>query len=233
MKPIDPVNAAVAQADTITQAVQAAQDQAAIMNAAKRQADRQAKMDVWQDPEVMAYRQALSVKNGIESLWALMDAGQMRIQPPIPPDSELPPHMRGQSPSTIRRMMEHEPNRAWDKAVEKHKKLIEERRAARDDHPELFGIDFTKLRRQVEAGKTLAADPRAKDHAGVATMERDMRREKLAVEHAGAIESGLLTLRQDETRKQFHVNENMAQPAPRPPEKVSLVAGISRWFRGK
>ena len=208
MKPIDPVNAAVAQADTITQAVQAAQDQAAIMNAAKRQADRQAKMDVWQDPEVMAYRQALSVKNGIESLWALMDAGQMRIQPPIPPDSELPPHMRGQSPSTIRRMMEHEPNRAWDKAVEKHKKLIEERRAARDDHPELFGIDFTKLRRQVEAGKTLAADPRAKDHTA-----------------ADDAVTG--------TRKQFHVNEQVSQPAPQPPEKVSLVAGVSRWFRGK
>lgn len=134
------------QADTILQQVQAAQAEAAIKNAAIRQAERQAKMDAWQDPEIMQHRHAVHIKGAIESLWSLREAGQCEVQPPVPPDSELPKHMRGQQPSTIRAWLRGNPE--WQKKLEAHKLLEEEKHNLRGKHPELWGINFSEVRKE-------------------------------------------------------------------------------------
>lgn len=146
MKTIDPSNAAVAQADITTQAVQAAQDEAAIKNAAKRQAERQAKFDAWVDPEAMVHRRALNDLKAIESLWALRASGNAVTQTPIPPPEELPKELRGQSPSTIRAMLRGNPD--WEKKVKAHQELEASRGGFREKYPELFGIDDAKERKK-------------------------------------------------------------------------------------
>ncbi len=137
----------IAESNALAPSVESAQREAETRNAAKRQAERQAKMDAWQDPEAMAYRKAVHEKGAIESLWDLRANGQcaVDINVPIPPDSELPPHMRGQQPSTVRAFLRD--NGDWKKKVEAHCKANEGKAAIREKYPEMFGIDFIALRR--------------------------------------------------------------------------------------
>ncbi len=142
----------VSEASILAPSVQSAQREAETRNAAKRQAERQAKMDAWQDPEVMAYRKAMHEKGAIESLWSMRRNGECAIDRdvPIPPDSELPVHMRGQQPSTVRAFLRG--NDEWTKKVAAHAKGEEVKDKVRDKYPELFGIDFADARRDVDIG---------------------------------------------------------------------------------
>lgn len=147
MKDLEP-NSIVSEAGTI--AGQNAQTEMEIRNASIRQAERQAKIDAWQDPEAMAYRKAVHDKGAMESLWALREAGQCEADTPLPDDAELPSYMRGQQPSTVRAWLRGQPN--WRAKIKAHQEAAEIKRTAtrniKEKHPELYGIDFTKLRRE-------------------------------------------------------------------------------------
>ncbi|MES2347847.1 MAG: hypothetical protein V4641_09800 [Pseudomonadota bacterium] len=138
----------IAEAKILAPSVESAQREAETRNAAKRQAERQAKMDAWQDPEAMAYRKAVHEKGAIESLWELRANGQCAIDRdvPVPPDSELPKHMRGQAPSTVRAFLRGSAD--WKAKVEAHAKANESKAKIQEQYPELFGIDFGALRRE-------------------------------------------------------------------------------------
>ncbi len=146
----------VDHADANVMAVQQAQDLAAIKNAAKRQAERQEKYELWSDPEAMEYRRILHAKESFESLRALKVSGQCVLQCPVPPDSELPKHLRGQQPSTLRKLLAGDPE--WEKKVAAHEKTFEKVESRRDilrkKYPELFGITAAVERQELE-GKSI------------------------------------------------------------------------------
>jgi hypothetical protein len=136
----------LAEANQVLQSVQAAQQEAAIKNAAIREAERTAKMAAWQDKETMTLRHALHNKGAIESLWCLRESGQCTVESnmPIPPQEELPKSLRGQAPSYVRSMLRG--NKEWEQKVKDHQKAEEEKHGLRGKHPELFGINFSKVR---------------------------------------------------------------------------------------
>ncbi len=138
----------IIEANILAPSVESAQREAETRNAAKRQAERQAKMDAWQDPEAMMYRKALHEKGAMESLWAMRRDGECAVDRdvPIPPDSELPAHMRGQAPSTVRAYLRGSAD--WKAKVEAHAKAAEGKAAIREKYPEMFGIDFGAVRRE-------------------------------------------------------------------------------------
>lgn len=138
--------------DVLGIAVANAQAEAEITNAMKRQAERHEKMELWQDPELMILRKAKHEKGAIESLLILQANGQSVAKPPLPPDSELPPEMRGQQPSTVRAWMASKPKYA---EAFKHAVTLEDaRQTARNDllkrYPELGGIDFQLERKKAK-----------------------------------------------------------------------------------
>ncbi len=139
----------IAEANILAPSVESAQREAETRNAAKRQAERQAKFDAWKDPEVMAYRKAVHEKGAIESLWGMRATGECAADRdvPIPPDSELPKHMRGQAPSTVRAFLRG--SAAWEAKVDAHKKAVEAKALAREKYPEMFGLDFARIRRDM------------------------------------------------------------------------------------
>ena len=141
MKPNDQIPVEQ-KADVLGLAVQAAQREAEIKNAAIRQAERNEKMAAWQDPDAMRHRAILHEKASFESLMALKAAGQCAIQPPLPPLDQLPPHMRNQQPSTIRAWMRGHPE--WNGKFKEQYKAEEQKRARQQElrrkYPEMFGI---------------------------------------------------------------------------------------------
>lgn len=139
--------------------VQQAQQQAEILNAAKRQAERQEKYEAWSDPEAIQYRKLLHEKKSFESLMALKVSGAFaeNHSDPIPPDSELPKEMRGQQPSTIRAWMRGNPR--YEKKIDEHRKSIAAKDADRlvlkKKYPELFGLVTDDEARQALEGKAV------------------------------------------------------------------------------
>lgn len=103
---LDQPNAIIQEADSMARKVQEAQEMAAIKNAAKRHAERMAKYRAWVDPEAIARRREQHEREAAAALAATKAALGTTEEEPIPDD--LPPHMRGQSPSTIRKMLKHE-----------------------------------------------------------------------------------------------------------------------------
>lgn len=136
------------KADILGISIESAQGEAEIKNAAIRQAERQQKYDAWKDPEGMAYRKAIHEKGALESLWALRDSGNCVIPFPIPPEDQLPKECRGQQPSTIRSMLRG--HSEWRAKMDAHAALAQRgqdtKSKLQESHPELFGIDYTKLR---------------------------------------------------------------------------------------
>ncbi len=139
-------------ADANVMAVQQAQDLAAIKNAAKRQAERQAKYEVWSDPEAMQYRKILHEKEAFESLQRLKASGNYVLQPPVPSDADLPKELRGQQPSTIRAFLAGNPD--WQKKSAAYRDEIEKKELRRNElrklYPEMFGISAEKERKELE-----------------------------------------------------------------------------------
>src|SRR5271169_6494601 len=108
MKELDPTPI-VQESRELSQSVKDAQRAAELKNAAIRQAERQEKMEAWQDPDAMAYRKILSDKQAFESLQRMKADGQCEEETPIPLDSELPSYMRGQAASTVRAWARQQP----------------------------------------------------------------------------------------------------------------------------
>lgn len=143
-----PDHAHVMKADVLGLAVSAAQQEAEIKNAAKRQAERQAKFDAWIDPEAMTSRRILNDLKAFKSLLAIKDAGGMALPVPLPSDDQLPKHMRGQQPSTVRAWMARHPD--WKDWCTDFKKKYDKQDKDRVNHklkyPELFGLDDAEAR---------------------------------------------------------------------------------------
>ncbi len=90
--------------------VQAAQELAAIKNAAIRHEERMAKYRAWVTPEAIAERKK---RHEEEAAAALEQGMAMRRAAGLPDEDEpipevLPTYMKGQSPSTIRAMLRQE-----------------------------------------------------------------------------------------------------------------------------
>lgn len=115
MKNDDYIPSIIEQADAMTLKVQEAQSLAEIKNAARRHAERMAFFKAWVHPKAIAERKE---RHERDAFAALAMAHEMSSQarkalgldedPPLPDAKDLPPHMRGQSPSTIRAMLRHE-----------------------------------------------------------------------------------------------------------------------------
>ncbi len=139
-------------------AVQQAQQQAEIMNAAKRQAERAEKYEAWSDPDAVQHRKLLHEKKAFESLLALKMSGQFaeNHSDPLPDPSELPPEVRIQQPSYIRKWMAGNPK--YTKKIDEHRKRQADRDARRlilkEKYPELFGIDDAAERQKLEGEST-------------------------------------------------------------------------------
>lgn len=140
------------QADVLRLEIAKGWQEGAIKGAAIRQAERQAKMELWQDPELMVLRKAIYEKGAIESLLEAQATGEYSVSFDLPPDHELPTEMRGQQPSTIRAWMAREPQ--WRDYIEKHVKMEEAKLAARksllQNHSEFAGIDYFKEKRKAK-----------------------------------------------------------------------------------
>ncbi len=143
-------------ADANVLAVQQAQELAAIRNDAIRQAERTEKLEAWQDPDAMANRKMLNDRQAFLSLQALKAAGECELETPLPADSELPKHMRGQQPSTVRAWIRSSPE--WHKRVREHRdaavKKAERAVYLRKKYPEMYGLDDTDAREEL-AGKSV------------------------------------------------------------------------------
>ena len=132
----------IEQVDIINQQIRQAQELSEIKNAAIRQTQRNEKMQLWQDPEMMAHRHARIVQQSMESLWNLREAGMSELLTPLPPDSELPKHMRGQQPSTVRSWLRDQPE--WQEKIKEFRKT---EKVKRNDirhlinkYPEISGL---------------------------------------------------------------------------------------------
>jgi hypothetical protein len=88
--------------------VQEAQMKAEMKNAAIRRAERKAFHDEWIKPENIAKRKEENERVAAASLARIREALNIGEPEPIPPDDQLPRHMRGQSPSTIRAFLRHQ-----------------------------------------------------------------------------------------------------------------------------
>lgn len=145
--------AIIDDASAIFGQVQQAQGLAAARNKAIRDADRQSKMDAWQDPDAMIERRLVNELAAHRSLVAMKNAGQCApdIDMPLPPRESLPKHMRDQQPSTIRKMLAAEDNH-WRAKLDIHKhesaKKMEQANTHRLRHPEMFGLDDSFARRK-------------------------------------------------------------------------------------
>lgn len=139
----------ISEIDGVSQRIQEAQDLAELKNAAKRQAERNEKMQAWQDPDAMAYRKMLNDKRAFESLQEMKLSGNCELPTPLPPESELPKEMRGQQPSTVRAWLRGNPD--WEQRVKVHREAAEAKASRgivlRQKYPEMFGIDDTMARR--------------------------------------------------------------------------------------
>ncbi len=150
MKDLDSSTSIVDVADAKLLAVQQAQELAAIKNASIRQAERQEKMELWSDPDAMAYRLILHNKKAFESLQSMKRDGHYKVQVPLPPESELPKEMRGQQPSTVRAWMATEPKyyNYFKSSVEELETKEKRRQELRLKYPEMFGIDDSSARQE-------------------------------------------------------------------------------------
>ncbi len=106
----------IIQDESMSMAVQEAQLKADLKNAAKRHAERMEKYTDWVKPEEIAKRWAKHEEGAAaalalaksESAAAREALGLPAEDPPLPDEKDLPKHMRGQSPSTIRAMLRQE-----------------------------------------------------------------------------------------------------------------------------
>lgn len=96
------------RAYSLSSAVQEAQLKAEIKNAAVRHQERMAKYKAWVDPDAIAERKerhALEAKAAFSSTRAALGLTGDEVLKPLPAEKDLPPHMRGQSESTVRAWM--------------------------------------------------------------------------------------------------------------------------------
>lgn len=151
MKEMNSPSSIIDIADANVIAVQQAQQRAEIENASKRQAERKEKYEAWSDPEAIQYRKILHEKKSFESLQTMKAAGQCEDPTPLPSDDELPKHMRGQQPSTVRAWIRGNPK--WEQKVQEHRKQVEAKDAKRQimrvKYPGLFGIDDEQARKMM------------------------------------------------------------------------------------
>lgn len=156
MKDLDQPIGIIEQSQAVS--VQQAQQQAEILNAAKRQAERQEKYEAWSDPDAMQYRKLLHDKKAFESLQALKASGEFadNHSDPLPDESELPKEMRGQQPSTIRAWMRGNPK--FTKKIDEHRKVQADKDVRRillkEKYPDLFGLDDMTERKKLEGEST-------------------------------------------------------------------------------
>ncbi len=115
MKEFDKPISIIEQADMKIKAVQEAQAEAEIKNAAIRHMKRMAFYKHWSSPEEIKKRQEEHEARAGAALARaklMSDSAREALgipeDPPLPDEKDLPAHMRGQSPSTIRAMLRHE-----------------------------------------------------------------------------------------------------------------------------
>lgn len=102
------IPAIIYEAHYLSPAVQEAQRKAEIKNAAIRHAERMAKYAAWVLPEAIAERKERHEREAAESLARTKEAlGITGEEEPLPDEKDLPPHIRGQSASTIRSWMKN------------------------------------------------------------------------------------------------------------------------------
>lgn len=101
------IPAIIYEAHYLSPAVQEAQKKAELKNAAIRHAERMAKYAAWVQPEAIAERKERHEREAAESLARLKEILGPREEEPLPDEKDLPPHIRGQSASTIRSWMKN------------------------------------------------------------------------------------------------------------------------------